>query len=78
MELLEYYYDEDDGKLTIRFSTDPHSDYYRLLILDYNDIEYYSSGIVEEEDLSDLDEDFILEIIYNHKEEKGYPEEQLL
>ena len=46
--------------------------------LDYADIEYYSPTIIDDEDLSDLDDDFIIEILDGYFKENDYPEQLLL
>ena len=52
MNILEYYYNDDNRMLYVEFSTDEDEDsYYRVLKLDFEDIEYYSPDIIYEDDL---------------------------
>lgn len=62
MHIHEYYY--GNRRLYVEFSTDQDGDeFYRVLDLEYEDIIYYSPDIVTEEDLLDIDEDFVIEVI---------------
>ena len=41
MNILEFYYNDDNGMLYVEFSTEEDGDsYYRVLKLDFEDIEY--------------------------------------
>ena len=74
MNILEYYYNDDNRGLYVEFSTDKDGDsFYRVLQLNYEDIEYYSPEIVDELDLVDMDEDFIKDLIEQYLKENDLP-----
>jgi hypothetical protein len=65
--------------LYVEFSTEEDGDnFYRILRLTYEDIVYYSPQIMEEEDLDEIDEDFVIDLIREYGEENDLPEEQSL
>jgi hypothetical protein len=79
MNIIEYYYDEDHKRLSVEFSTDEDGDtFYRVLQLGYDEVEYYSPEIIDEVDLEDIDEDFIIELIEQYLKENDLPEEKTL
>ena len=79
MTIHEYYYNDDNRVLYVEFSTKEDGDtFYRVLELNYEDIVYYSPEIIEEEDLEEIDEDFIIELINGYSSENGLPEELTL
>lgn len=79
MTIHEYYYNDDNRVLYVEFSTKEDGDtFYRVLELNYEDIVYYSPEIIEEGDLEEIDEDFIIELINGYSDENGLPEELTL
>lgn len=79
MKIHEFYYNEDLGRLYVEFSTKSDgNDFYRILDLVYEDIEYYSPDIITEEDLKDIDKSFIIDLITQYLKENDLPEEQSL
>jgi hypothetical protein len=65
--------------LYIEFSTDEDSDnFYRVLNLGFEDIEYYSPDIVVENDMEEIDEEFVIELINQYSKENDLPEEKTL
>lgn len=79
MTIHEYYYNDDNRVLYVEFSTKEDGDsFYRVLELSYEDIVYYSPEIIEEGDLEEIDEDFIIELINGYSDENGLPEELTL
>jgi hypothetical protein len=79
MNIIEYYYNEDTRRLYVEFSTDEDGDsYYRELELGFGDVEYYSPEIIEEEDLENIDEEFIIELINQYVKQNDLPEEKSL
>lgn len=79
MNIIEYYYNDDTRRLYVEFSTDSDGDlYYRELELGFDDVEYYSPEIIEEEDLENIDEEFIIELINQYVKENKLPEEKSL
>ena len=73
MNILEYYYNDDNKMLYVEFSTDEDGDsYYRVLKLNYNDIEFYSPRIIDDED---IDEDFVIDLIKQYLLDNDLPEE---
>jgi len=76
MNILEYYYNDDNRLLYVEFSTKDDGDsFYRVLKLDYEQIEYYSPEIISEDEMNDIDEDFIVELIEQYLKENNLPEE---
>jgi hypothetical protein len=79
MKIIDYDYNEDDRILYIEFSLKKDLDeYYRIIELDYSDIEYYSPTIIDDEDLSDIDNEFIIELLGGYFKENKYPEQLML
>ena len=79
MNILEFYYNDDNGMLYVEFSTEEDGDsYYRVLKLDFEDIEYYSPDIIYEDDLNDIDEEFVINLINQYLLNNDLPEELTL
>lgn len=79
MIIHEFYYNDDNRTLYIEFSTDEDGDnFYRVLNLGFEDIEYYSPDIIVEEDMEQIDEDFVKELIVQYGKENDLPEEKTL
>jgi hypothetical protein len=79
MIIHEYLYNDNNRTLYVEFSTEEDGDnFYRILRLTYEDIVYYSPQIMEEEDLNEIDEDFVIDLIREYGEENDLPEEQSL
>jgi hypothetical protein len=79
MTIHEYFYNEDSRRLYVEFSTRKDGDrFYRVLELDYEDIELYSPNIIVEEDLLEIDEDFIIEVISEYLKSNDLPDEIVL
>ena len=79
MIIHEFYYNDDNRRLYVEFSTDDDSDnFYRVLNLGFEDIEYYYPEIIVEEDMKDIDKDFVIELINQYSEENDLPEEKTL
>ncbi len=76
MKIHDYYYNDDNRILYVEFSTKEDSDnFYRILKLDYEQIQFYSPDIIDEEDIEELDEDFISDLITEYLKENNLPEE---
>ena len=76
MNILEYYYNDDNRMLYVEFSTDEDEDsYYRVLKLNYEDIEFYSPKIIDEEDVNEIYEDFVIDLIKQYLLDNDLPEE---
>ena len=79
MNIIEYYYNEDNKNLYIEFSTDDDEDiFYRVLELNKRDIEYYSPTIIDDINLNDIDSDFIVDLITEYLKDNDSPEQQTL
>lgn len=63
MEIQKYYYNEDYKMLYVEY-IDGDDD--NSIELEYNDILIYSPQVITEEDLNEIDEDFVLEIIQEY------------
>ena len=74
MKIREFYLNDETEGLYIEFSTKKDGeDYYRILDLSYDDIIFYSPTIVE--DLSEVDDEFIIELIIEYSKHNELPEE---
>ena len=79
MNIHEYYYNENGKNLYIEFSTKEDGDgFYRVLELEYQDVMYYSPDIVTEDEIRDVDEDFIIELIEQYLLNNDLHEELIL
>ena len=79
MTIHEYIYNEDSRRLYVEFSTEKDGDgFYRVLELDYEDIELYYPDIIIEEDLMEIEEDYIIEIILEYLKSNDLPDEIIL
>jgi hypothetical protein len=79
MTIHEYFYNEDNRRLYVEFSTENDQDgFYRVIELDYEDIELYSPNIIIEEDLLEIEEDYIIEVIYEYLKSNDLPDEIVL
>jgi hypothetical protein len=76
MTIHEYFYNDNNRTLYVEFSTEEDGDnFYRVLRLTYEDIVYYSPQILEEVNLDEIDEDFVIDLIKEYGEENDLPEE---
>jgi hypothetical protein len=74
MHIHEYFY--GNRRLYIEFSTDQDGDeFYRVLDLDYDDVIFYSPDIITEEDLREIEEDFVIDIINQYIINNQLPEQ---
>jgi hypothetical protein len=79
MTIHEYIYNEDSRRLYVEFSTEKDEEgFYRVLELDYEDVELYSPDIIIEEDLMEIEEDYIIEIILEYLKSNDLPDEIIL
>lgn len=79
MRIHDFYYNDDTRRLYIEFSIKSDYDkFYRILDLDYTEIEYYSPEIITEDDLSDVDESFVVDLINEYIKENDLPDEIIL
>jgi hypothetical protein len=79
MTIHEHYYNEDNRMLYIEFSTIGDGDsFYRVLEMSYQDVEYYSPEIINEEDLQHIDHDFIVDVINQYLSENELPDQIVL
>ena len=79
MIIREYFYCENNEVLTVEFSTkEDGDDFYRILELEYYDIEYYYPDIFDEKKLKKLDKDDIKDIVEGYLSENELPEQLTL
>jgi len=79
MKIHEYYYNEDNRRLYVEFSTKEDGDqFYRAIELGYEEIELYSPDIINEEDLMEIEESFIIEVISEYLKDNRLPDEIIL
>lgn len=63
MEIQKFYYNEDYKMLYVEY-IDGDDD--NSIELEYNDILIYSPQVITEDDLFEIDEDFVMEIIQEY------------
>ena len=78
MRIIESYFDEDEHILEIRFNTNTDGDYFRSVKLSKEDIKYYSPSIVEDDEIPELDDDFLIEILESYFDQNEMSGEELL
>ena len=79
MKIRECFYNEDTRTLYVEFSTNEDGDdFYRELELEYWEIEYYSTEIVNERTLKKITEDYLIELLTEFLTENDLPKEQPL
>lgn len=79
MKLLNYYYDDASKYLSIDFSMkEDGEDFYRSLEMVFSDVEFYSPDIIDERDLSDIDNSFVNDLLKEYLKENDPPEQLLL
>jgi hypothetical protein len=77
MTIREFYLNEDTGGLYVEFSTKKDGDdFYRVLELSRNEIEYYSPTLLDDD--NEIDEDFISELLFEYSKHNELPEEEIL
>jgi hypothetical protein len=77
MTIREFFLNEDTGNLYIEFSTEEDGDdFYRVLELSRDDIEFYSPLIIDDD--LEIDEEFIQEIINEYSKHNDLPGEEIL
>jgi len=77
MIIREFYLNEETGNLYIEFSTEEDGDdFYRILELTAEDVDFYSPSIIDED--TEIDEDFISEIIIEYLNHNDLPGEEIL
>lgn len=79
MVILEFYIDEVRRNLYVEFSLiEEENGFYRIIELSFRDVKFYSPTIVSENDLSEIDDDFIKELLIEYFKENNLPEERSL
>jgi hypothetical protein len=80
MKIHEQYYNEDNRRLYVEFSTRKDGDkFYRILELDFEEIEFYSPTIIYEEDLlEEIEESLIIDVILEYLKDNDLPDEIVL
>jgi len=78
MIIIDLYYDQDEEILEVRYTLDVDSDYYRSVKLTPHEIKYYSSTIIEDEDIPEIDEDSLIDILESYFNENEMGEEEFL
>ena len=79
MIIIEYFYNDDNRTLYVEFSTEEDKDkYYRVMELVFEDIEYNSPTIITEDEMDEIDEEFIIDLLTQYFENNELPEEKTL
>lgn len=79
MTIIEYFYNDENRTLYVGFSTRRDRDrYYRVIELGFEDIEYNSPTIITEDEMNEIDEDFIIDLLTQYFEDNELPEEKTL
>jgi hypothetical protein len=77
MLIHEFFY--NNRRLYIEFSTkEDGEDFYRILELEYNDVIYYSTEIIDEADVRDFDENSVIDLLIEYLKENDLPEQLTL
>jgi hypothetical protein len=77
MKIHEFYY--NDRSLYVIFSLKKDKDdFYRVLELELEEILNYYPSIITEQDLYDIDDNFIIDLLTEYFKENDYPEQQSL
>jgi len=76
MTIIEYYYNDANRMLYVEFSADSDGDdFYRVLELHFNDVEYYSPELMYEGDMDEIEESLVIDIIKRYLEDNDLPEQ---
>jgi len=76
MNILEYYYNDNNRMLYVEFSTDEDGDsYYRVLKLNNDEIKLYCPQIINDSEIDGIDEDFVIDLIEQYLLDNDLPEE---
>ena len=76
MNIIEYYYNDDNRMLHVEFSTNQDGDSsYRVLELILEDVMFYSPSIIHEDYTYNMDENDIIELIEQYLLDNDLPEE---
>ena len=76
MNIIEYYYNDDNRMLYVEFSTNQDGDNsYRVLELILEDVMLYSPSIIHEDDTYNMDENDIIEVSEQYLLDNDLPEE---
>lgn len=79
MTIIEYFYNDENRTLYVEFSTRRDRDrYYRVIELGFEDIEYNSPTIITEDEMNEIDGDFIIDLLTQYFEDNELPEEKTL
>lgn len=79
MTIHEYYYNEENRTLYVEFSTKEDADqFYRILELGFTDVELYSPEIIDESDMNEVENDFIVDLINQYVNDNHLPDEIIL
>lgn len=79
MTIIEYFYNDENRTLYVEFSIRRDRDrYYRVIELGFEDIEYNSPTIITEDEMNEIDEDFIIDLLTQYFEDNELPEEKTL
>ena len=77
MTIHEFYY--LNKRLFVEFSTEEDGDdFYRNIELEYSDIMESYPGLLYEEDLREMDENFVIEILIEYFRENDLPDPEKL
>ena len=77
MTIHEFYY--LNKRLFVEFSTEEDGDdFYRNIELEYSDILESYPGLLYEEDLREMDENFVIEILIEYFRENDLPDPEKL
>ena len=79
MYIREFYYNDDNRMLYVKFSTEEDGDdVYRILELIFEDVMFYTPNIMYESDMYNMDENDIIELVEQYLLDNDLPEEQSL
>ena len=79
MIIHNFFYNEDNQLFSIEFSLNTDDDNtYRSISISFNEVEFYSPTLIDETDMRDIDNNFIIELLEEYFKDNEYPIERLL
>lgn len=79
MIIHNFFYNEDNQLFNIEFSLNTDDDNtYRSTSISFNDVQFYSPTLIDETDMRDIDNNFIIELLEEYFKDNEYPIERLL
>lgn len=79
MKILTYYYNYLVRMLFVEFSMEEDGDdFYRVIELSIDEVPKYSSDLIDDEFMEEIDSDSVIEIVENYLNDNGLPDQIIL